>query len=148
MTVLPILSGKVLMGGENRGDAMYDRGEKGTVLIAEDNEQIRNLTEIILVREGYRVLSAESGGAALDILHSCDDPIHVMLVDLVMPGMGGKDLYYKAREIHEGIKVVYMSGYDSDQIEERGNIAAGEHFLQKPFSISSLVKEIRNVLDS
>nr|WP_321403273.1 PAS domain S-box protein [uncultured Desulfobacter sp.] len=121
---------------------------KETILLVEDNELVRHLGRIILERWGYTVLEAENGNDALDIMASCDDVIHLLLTDVVMPGMDGKALYEKAVQKYQGLKVLYMSGYTDDIIAHRGVLSEGIQLVQKPFSVNGLAAKVREVLDS
>ena len=121
------------------------RGE--TILLVEDNEQVRDLSVIILNREGYEVLVAENGNDALARL--ADHPGHVdlLLTDVVMPEMNGKELFQAVSALYPEIRLVYMSGYSDDVIAHHGVMDAGVHFIQKPFAVNALVSKIREVLD-
>ena len=120
----------------------------GTILIAEDNEQVRKLAEIILESNGYSVLTAVDGESALEVLHSFDRGIDLLLTDLLMPGMNGRDLFYNAREIYKPIKVIFMSGYTDDIISSEQDLEPGGYFIQKPFTINQLVDKVREALES
>lgn len=118
-----------------------------TVLLVEDNEQVRNMTANILNRRGYHVLQAENGKEALELLKTHAPTIHLLLTDVVMPEMNGKDLYIKAAEIQPDMRVLFMSGYTDDVIAHRGILEEGVDLIQKPFSVSGLTTKIREVLD-
>ena len=119
-----------------------------TILLAEDNEHVRNLSRIILQRHGYSVIEAENGRSALNALDSHGGPVHLLLTDVVMPGMNGSDLYARAAKKHPGLKVLYMSGYTDNVIAHHGILDEGIQFIQKPFSQGDLAAKIREVLDS
>ena len=118
-----------------------------TILLVEDNEQVRHLTHAILTRKGYTVLMAGDGSEALTVLESFDGPVHLLLTDVVMPEMNGKELFIKASEKHPGLKVLYMSGYTDNVIAHRGILDEGMAFVQKPFTVRALSVEVRKVLD-
>lgn len=118
-----------------------------TVLLAEDNEQVRRLARDILKRQGYTVLVAENGPEALTILASPEDPVHLLLTDVVMPEMNGKELFDKGAEKHADLKVLYMSGYPGNVIAHRGVLDEGVAFIQKPFAVQALAAKVREVLD-
>ena len=118
-----------------------------TVLIVEDNDQVRDLSQAILKRRSYTVLSAENGDQALEVLDALDGPVHLLLTDVVMPGMNGKELFAKIAEKHRGLKVLYMSGYTNNIIAHRGVLEEGINFIQKPFSVQALAAKVREVLD-
>ena len=117
-----------------------------TVLIVEDNDQVRDLGQTILKRQGYTVLSAENGDQALAILNATDNPVDLLLTDVVMPGMNGKELFTRVSEKHPGLKVLFMSGYTDDIIAHRGVLEKGINFIKKPFSIQTLAAKVRDVL--
>lgn len=119
-----------------------------TILLVEDNPQVRKLTATILERLGYRVVAAANGSAALRVLGDSGTPLHLLLTDVVMPGMNGKDLYQAVAEKQPCMKVVYMSGYTDSVIEQAGVVEVGVPFLQKPFTKYGLAKKIRDVLDA
>jgi CheY-like chemotaxis protein len=120
-----------------------------TILLVEDEKMVRNLALTILKRQGYNVLEAENGDAALRIVQEQNgNPIHLMLTDVVMPGMSGHELSERLKPQCPGMKVIYMSGYtDEAIIEKHGLSAPGIHYIQKPFPPDTLVKKIRSVLD-
>lgn len=118
-----------------------------TILLVEDNEQVRHLSQTILKRQGYNVLAAENGHEALDILSSNPNKIDLLLTDVVMPEMNGKDLYLRANEKFPHLKVIYMSGYTDDVIVHHGVLDEGIAFIQKPFSVKTLSSKIREVLE-
>ncbi len=119
-----------------------------TILIAEDNEQVRKLAEIILENNGYSVLAAEDGEAAMEILQTSGGGIDLLLTDLLMPGMNGRDLFLNAKKIYKSIKVIYMSGYTDDIISPEQDLEPGVYFIQKPFTINLLIDKVREALDS
>ena len=118
-----------------------------TVLLAEDNEQVRELALAILKRQGYTVLPAASGKEALAILDRLDGPVDLLLTDVVMPEMNGKQLFDRVSATCPDIKVLYMSGYTDNVIAHHGMIDASIHYIQKPFSVKALAAKVREVLD-
>jgi PAS domain S-box-containing protein len=118
-----------------------------TILLVEDDEQVRELARKILINCGYTVLAAESAAAVLRHCESHAGPIHVLLTDVVMPGMGGRQIAEQVKPRRPGIKVLYMSGYTTNAIVHHGVLDAGTHFLQKPFTPASLAAKIREVLN-
>jgi signal transduction histidine kinase len=117
-----------------------------TILLVEDHEQVRELARAILEQQGYTILAAENGQDALAILVSHEGPVHLLLTDVVMPGMNGRELYEKAARERPGLKVLYLSGYTDSIIVHRGLLDKGIQFVQKPFSIQDLSYKIREVL--
>ncbi len=118
-----------------------------TILLVEDNPQVRKLARILLRRRGYTVLSAENGRAALAVLEQAAAPVDLLLTDVVMPEMSGKALYDRIAAGYASLKVLYMSGYSDNVIAHRGVLDPGVQFIQKPFSLEALATKVREVLD-
>ncbi len=118
-----------------------------TVLVVEDDGQVRHLARTILERKGYRVLTAENGKEALSVLQRHEGPVHLILTDVVMPGMSGKELLRNISRDHPGVKLIYMSGYTDNVIAHQGVLDEGVHFIQKPFNVSALAAKVRKVLN-
>jgi YesN/AraC family two-component response regulator len=97
---------------------------------------------------GYTVLAAGSPMRALELARSCGVPIHLLLTDVVMPQMSGRDLHAALREKQGELKCLYMSGYTSNLIAHRGILEEGVHFLAKPFTRKELALKLRSILDS
>lgn len=119
-----------------------------TILLVEDNEHVRRLSRIILQHHGYTVLEAENGRQALTVLDSHEYPVQMLLTDVIMPGMNGRELFAEAMKRRPGLKVLYMSGYTDNVIAHHGILNEGIQFIQKPFSSETLAAKIREVLDS
>jgi two-component system, cell cycle sensor histidine kinase and response regulator CckA len=120
---------------------------KETVLLVEDEAEILNLAKAALRRHGYKVLSAQSPSDALALCEKYGDTIDLLITDVVMPGMNGKELKDKVELKYPDIKVLFMSGYPADIVAHRGVLEEGVEFLQKPFSQIILAKKIREVLN-
>jgi len=118
-----------------------------TVLLVEDEESILKVVQSMLELSGYSVLSARTPGAAIAIAEQYDGPIHLLITDVVMPEMNGKELRSKIEKLKTNIKVLFMSGYTANVIMHRGILEDKVHFIQKPFSVNSLVGKVREVLD-
>ena len=118
-----------------------------TILLVEDNKQVRELALALLRRKGYNVITAEDGREALDALDRCQGAVHLLLTDVVMPVMNGRDLFKKAAEKYAGLKVLFMSGYTDNVIAHRGVLDQGVDFIQKPFTVEDLATKVREVLD-
>lgn len=119
-----------------------------TILLVEDNEQVRELARTVLKNKGYKVLAAANGEKALTTVAGHEGKIHMMLTDVVMPGLNGKDLFLKVSKTHPGIKVLYMSGYTSNVIAHHGILEKGIQFIQKPFTVNGLAERVRQLLDA
>ncbi len=119
-----------------------------TILLVEDNEQMRNLARAILDRQGYEVLTASNGMEALTIPERHEGRIHLLLTDVVMPEMSGRDLSARILSRYPGIKVLYMSGYSENADGEGGMFDESLNFIQKPFSVRALAAKVREVLEA
>jgi nitrogen-specific signal transduction histidine kinase/FixJ family two-component response regulator len=118
-----------------------------TVLVVEDEEDLRSVARRILVDAGYSVLSAAGGMEALRMCEQHKGKIHLVLTDVIMPGMSGKALADRLAETFPGTKVLFMSGYTDDAIAHHGVLDSGTHFLAKPFVAADLARKVRAVLD-
>jgi PAS domain S-box-containing protein len=118
-----------------------------TVLIVEDEEVVRKLALRLLRKQGYKVLEASDGGKAFLLCEEYKEPIHLILTDVVMPGMGGRDLVERLKRIHPEARALYMSGYTDNVILHHGILEKGIDFIQKPFTLESLARKVREVLD-
>ena len=119
-----------------------------TILLAEDNAGLRKLATRLLEPAGYTVLGAATGEEALQLLAQHEAPVHLLLSDVVMPGMSGRLLAEQVAQTRPGMKVLYMSGYTSDTVVRHGVLDATMPFLDKPFTAVSLLGKVRDVLDS
>jgi CheY-like chemotaxis protein len=131
---VPGREGPVIGGGE-------------TLLVAEDQEQVRDLTCQVLRRQGYRVLEAADGSAAMRLEREFPEPIDLLVTDVVMPGMNGRELYDALRRSRPGLRVLYVSGYPGNVIFHHGIMEEGGNFLSKPFTLVALAAKVREVLD-
>jgi signal transduction histidine kinase len=119
-----------------------------TVLLVEDSIQVRTLIRRILKSHGYRVLEAVDGPAAIKQSEGESGRIHLLLTDVVMPGMSGRVLAEHLKLVRPDMKILYMSGYTDDQVIMRGVIDSPYAFIQKPFRSESLALKVRTVLDN
>jgi PAS domain S-box-containing protein len=117
-----------------------------TVLLVEDDRQILALAQRILEQHGYTVISATLPGEALLACEKFPGEIHLLITDVVMPVMNGKELKERIEKLKPAIRVLYMSGYTANVIAHRGILAEGVEFIQKPFSVEMLVKKVREVM--
>ena len=122
------------------------RAGEVTVLLVEDLRRVRELGRKILTREGYRVLTAESGSQALDLARNSSERIDLLLTDVVMPGMSGPELVRALQGIRPDTAVVYMSGYTGDVLDEQGIDRDDAAFLEKPFTPAALSRTVREAL--
>jgi PAS domain S-box-containing protein len=118
-----------------------------TILLAEDEEAVRDLARVFLTKVGYVVLEARNGAEALKIAADHPGPIHLLLTDVIMPKMGGPELADRLAPTRPGIKVLYMSGYAEYAAVEHEIIHSGSAALQKPFALEALARKVREVLD-
>jgi CheY-like chemotaxis protein len=118
-----------------------------TILVVEDETNLRRLTRQFLENQGYTVVEAPDGAAAVQICVAHQGIIHLMLTDVIMPGMNGRELAQRVAEIRPNMKVLYMSGYTENAIGHNGTLDAGITLLQKPFTLHALKAKVREVLD-
>jgi PAS domain S-box-containing protein len=119
-----------------------------TILLVEDEEMVRKLACTVLQKNGYKVLEASSGEEALRIVQGQNgNPIHLMVTDVVMPGMSGRQLAERLLPLRPEMKVLYMSGYTDDAIVHHGVLDPGIAYIQKPFAPDALASKVRDILD-
>jgi two-component system, cell cycle sensor histidine kinase and response regulator CckA len=118
-----------------------------TIVIVEDEPQIRNLALDCLAHYGYEVLSASNGLEALQLIESLQRPINLILTDVVMPKLSGRELSERISALLPSAKVLFMSGYTNDSVVNHGILDGAAWFIQKPFTLESLVRRVREVLD-
>jgi CheY-like chemotaxis protein len=118
-----------------------------TVLLVEDEEVVREMASEVLRENGYHVMEAKHPEDALIMATQFDGRIHLMLTDVVMPQMSGRDLAEQITPLRPDMKVLYMSGYTDDAIVHHGVLEEGTAFIAKPFSIDGLARKLREVLD-
>jgi CheY-like chemotaxis protein len=118
-----------------------------SVLVVEDEEAMREVTERILVRHGYRVIAAANGPEALSLAEHHAGPIDLLITDVVMPHMLGKEVAERVVQLRPGTRVLYMSGYAQGVLDARGTLVEGVTLVEKPFSEPILLAKVREVLD-
>lgn len=128
-------------------EAPVGRGNE-TILLVEDEEALRRLTRQILESYGYTVLEAENAPRALELANAHAGPLHLLLTDVVMPGMSGRQLATELSGVHPEARVLYVSGYTDNAIVHHGVLRDGVAFLQKPYTQSSLARKVREVLQN
>jgi two-component system, cell cycle sensor histidine kinase and response regulator CckA len=119
-----------------------------TILVVEDEDMVRRLAREVLEMNGYHVLEAANGPAAITVCKEYEQPIQLLLTDVVMPEMSGRELAGHLARLRPEIKVLYMSGYTNDAIVHHGMLDAGISFLQKPFAPNAIARKVREVLSS
>jgi two-component system, cell cycle sensor histidine kinase and response regulator CckA len=128
-------------------DDIIEHGSE-TIFVVEDNTTVRNLVSGMLQSIGYHVLSAENPAKCIELSEKYSDDIHLLLTDVIMPKMNGKDLYDVLKLKRPGIKVVFMSGYTGEVIGHHGILDEGTYFLQKPFTLTLLSQKVRTAINS
>jgi two-component system cell cycle sensor histidine kinase/response regulator CckA len=118
-----------------------------TVLVVEDDDSLRKLAQKSIQPHGYRVLVAENGEGALRVSKEHEGTIDLLITDVVMPKMGGKEVTERLQPLYPRMKVIYMSGYTDRTIVNHGVLAPGLNFLEKPFSPEGLARKVREVLN-
>ncbi len=119
-----------------------------TILLVEDETNLRYLARQFLEKQGYRVIEAADGAVAMQIAVAHEGVIHLLLTDVIMPGMNGRELAQRVAEIRPNVKILYMSGYTENVIGRNGTLDAGIRLLAKPFTLRELNLKVREVLDS
>lgn len=117
-----------------------------TILLVEDDPTVRHLSRDILASNGYTVVAAENGREAIEICKEYEGEIHLMLTDVIMPRMDGKQLAESVARCRGGMKVLFMSGYTDDAIVRHGVLEPGTHFIEKPFTPTGLLSKVRATL--
>jgi len=118
-----------------------------TILVVDDEAQVRNLARDILVGAGYRVLETEDGESALRIAEEHSGAIHVVLTDVMMPGINGKQLGDRLLALYPDIKTIFMSGRAAEVISDAGVLIPVDAFVAKPFTVERLLNKVRERLE-
>jgi len=127
-------------------DKPSERGDE-TVLLVEDEPSILRMTTMMLERQGYKVVGASTPGKAVRLATEHAGDIHLLMTDVVMPEMNGRDLAKNILSLYPGLKCLFMSGYNADVIAHHGVLDDGVNFIQKPFSKQDLSAKLREILD-
>jgi two-component system cell cycle sensor histidine kinase/response regulator CckA len=135
------------VAGTGKVDRRGLPGGTETLLLVEDEAAVRASARRLLERHGYTVIEARHGAEALRIIEAGDHHIDLVLTDLVMPEMGGRELVERLRARHPSLKVLYMSGYSERAVTVDGVMPAGTGFVEKPFTIEQLTRRTREILD-
>ncbi|HDD44886.1 MAG TPA: response regulator, partial [Candidatus Desulfofervidus auxilii] len=120
---------------------------KATILVVEDEEEIRNLLREMLEHLGYEVIIAETGMKALRLFDKYKDKINLIITDVVMPQISGKELVEKIKKEYPEIKVLYMSGYPENVIAHYGVLEEDINFISKPFTLMELTKKLKKIFN-
>jgi len=140
---LPVVGGEV----EKPAEPPPARPGSETVLLVEDEEGLRELIDELLEESGYHVLAAENPTKAIEIAERHEGVIHLLLTDVVMPQMNGRELARRVKQRRPDVRVLYMSGYTEDTIANQGVLEAGSSLISKPFTQESLSRKLRELLD-
>lgn len=132
---------------ETRSIESTDDTEEKTILVVEDEESLLRFTSLVLRKSGYRVLEASTGPDALRIAGEHGGPIDLLLTDVIMPGMNGKELFERISASFPGTRVLYTSGYPDDVIAKHGILDKSENLLQKPTTMDKLTQKVKSVLN-
>jgi len=143
---LPLI--KLEVEEERQEDLLVVKGGTETVLVAEDDAQIRDLTKHVLEGFGYQVMEAGDGEEAISVFNDNKDRIQLLILDVVMPKKNGKEVYDEIKKIRLDIKVIFTSGYNAEIIHKKGMLEKGFGFITKPFLPQELLKKVRECLDN
>ncbi len=119
-----------------------------TVLVVEDEPAMREVTRRILVRHGYQVITAVDGRAAVEVAAGCTGTLDVLVTDVVMPQMLGKEAAQQIRALHPAIKVLYMSGYTQGILDTQGVVEADVNLIEKPFTEALLLAKLSEIISA
>jgi len=122
-------------------------GGTETILVTEDDAKIRRLYETIFKRQGYTVILAQDGDEAIGEFSKNKDRINIVLLDMIMPNKGGREVYYEIRRLKPEMKVIFASGYSAERIDKESLVGENVDFLFKPVSPTDLLKKVRAMLD-
>ena len=142
---LPLVSGEQASEKEENADVIPSGDEY--ILVVEDEHSLKELVIETLEKFGYKIIAASNGKEALELCAKENCAPDLILTDVIMPAMGGKQFYEEVKIKYPDTKVIYMSGYTDDDIVKQGVLTPDTEFIQKPFNLMDLVKKVRNVLD-
>jgi CheY-like chemotaxis protein len=127
---------------------LSDHEGSETILLVEDEPAVRSFAARILTEQGYHMLTAGNGQEAIQLVRGHDGRIDLLVTDVVMPGMNGKELVEQIKRLQPGVRILYMSGYSDDLIAHHDVPNHGTSFLAKPFSLETLGQKVRDLLDT
>ena len=143
---LPAVKNVVSTGKSLHGVKINATGTE-MILLVEDEDAVRSMVHLVLQQLGYTILEARRGAEAIRLCEQHEGKIHLLVTDVVMPEMGGRQLAEHVTQLRPGIKVLYLSGYTDDAVVRHGVLQAEVAFLQKPFTMAALANKVRQVLD-
>jgi|GEM_PF-5806470 len=120
---------------------------KRTILFADDNSELRELTRILLQKNGYSILTAGTGAETLRLFREKCNIVDLIIIDVFLPDSNGRQVMDNVRKINSSVKILFTSGYNKDDLENRYALKIPGHILQKPFELKQLLGEIRDILD-
>jgi two-component system cell cycle sensor histidine kinase/response regulator CckA len=118
-----------------------------TILVADDEAMVLKFVHLVLTRAGYRVLGAVEAKEAIQLCNAGAEPVELALLDVVMPGIDGPQLYARLREMYPGLRVLYFSGYDDPEVRRRVGDDPELEVLEKPFDSDQLLRRVRKLLE-
>jgi len=136
----------VALKATTAGPSIEQVGGKETFLLVEDDEAVRNLMTTVLEEKGYKVLAAGDGEEALHLFGDYSGPVDLLITDMVMPKINGREMAEKMNQKRPGLKVLYMSGYTSNVIAHQNVLDSGVEFIEKPVTVEALLRKIREML--
>ncbi len=122
-------------------------GGTETILLVEDEELVRDIAYRLLIRKGYTVIATSSGQEALDHLTDREGDVHLLISDILMPGMNGHELAREVRKLYPEIEIIFISGYNSGSARRQEPVEPDVELLEKPFTPGALLRKVRQVLD-
>jgi CheY-like chemotaxis protein len=144
---LPATGERAEAGGDDDRAGAAMLGGTETVLLCEDEDGVRHLVEHVLTANGYRVLATDGPHAALERAAAGDEPIDLLVTDVIMPDMSGPELARRIQSLRPGLRTLFVSGYTAETVRGRGRLPPGSAFLEKPFDRLSLLRGVRALLD-
>ena len=145
---LPCSRQQVPVAVTTQTDEQLPRGNGETILLAEDNERIRNMASQVLTEFGYQVLTAVDGDDAVRLFQQHADQVRLLLFDLIMPTRGGYEAYQQIQQLNPAIRIIFTTGYAPEVADNKLNQQQLDRLLHKPFAVVQLLKTVRNVLDA